>query len=98
MSYGAILGVPRVPALLAIGALQGVSFAAASVGMIVYLMDIMLPGRTGMVIGLYSEAENVGGMLAAPSRGGYTTPRGPITRCSRSQESKSSTRASPSFS
>lgn len=77
LSYGAILGVSGVPALLAIGALQGVFFAASDVSMMVYLMDIMPPGRTGMVMGLYSEAENVGGMLAAPSLGWIYDSSGP---------------------
>jgi len=77
LSYGAILGVSGVPALLAIGALQGVAFAASEVSMIVYLMDVMPPGRTGMVMGLYSESENVGGMLAAPSLGWIYDYSGP---------------------
>jgi predicted MFS family arabinose efflux permease len=45
--------------------------------MMVYLMDIMPQGRTGMVMGLYSEAENVGGMLAAPSLGWIYDASGP---------------------
>ena len=77
LSYGAILGVSGVPALLAIGAMQGVFFAASDVSMMVYLMDVMPPGRTGMVMGLYSEAENVGGMLAAPSLGWIYDSSGP---------------------
>jgi len=77
LSYGAILGVSGVPALLAIGALQGVTFAASEVSMMVYLMDVMPPGRTGMVMGLYSESENVGGMLAAPSLGWIYDYSGP---------------------
>jgi predicted MFS family arabinose efflux permease len=43
--------------------------AAANMGMMIHLMDVMPAGRTGMVMGLYSEAENVGGMIAAPSLG-----------------------------
>jgi MFS family permease len=77
LSYGAILGVSGVPILLAIGAFQGVFFAASNVSMMVYLMDIMPQGRTGMVMGLYSEAENVGGMLAAPSLGWIYDASGP---------------------
>lgn len=77
LSYEAIMGVSGVPALLAIGALQGITFAASEVSMMVYLMDVMPPGRTGMVMGLYSEAENVGGMLAAPSLGWIYDSAGP---------------------
>jgi DHA1 family multidrug resistance protein-like MFS transporter len=77
LSYGAILGFSGVPVLLAIGTLQGVFFAASDVSMMVYLMDVMPLGRTGMVMGLYSEAENVGGMLAAPSLGWIYDSSGP---------------------
>jgi predicted MFS family arabinose efflux permease len=49
--------------------MQGVFFATADLSMMVYLMDIMPSERTGMVMGLYSEAENVGGIIAAPSLG-----------------------------
>ena len=77
LSYGAIVGVSGAPALLSIGALQGVFFAASDVSMMVYLMDVMPLGRTGMVMGLYSEAENMGGMLAAPSLGWIYDSSGP---------------------
>jgi len=43
--------------------------AAANMSMMIHLMAIMPEGRTGMVMGLYSEAENVGGMIASPSLG-----------------------------
>jgi MFS family permease len=77
LSYGAILGVSGVQALLVIGAFQGVFFAASNLSMMVYLMDVMPPERTGMVMGLYSEAENVGGMFAAPSLGWIYDASGP---------------------
>jgi MFS family permease len=77
LSYGTILGVSGIPALLAIGTLQGVFFAASDVSMMIYLMDVMPPGQTGMVMGLYSEAENLGGMLAAPSLGRIYDSSGP---------------------
>jgi len=77
LSYGAILGVSGIQALLVIGAFQGVFFAASNLSMMVYLMDVMPRGRTGMVMGLYSESENVGGMIAAPSLGWIYDASGP---------------------
>lgn len=58
------------PAILVVlGAFQGVFFAAADLSMMIHLMAVMPEGRTGVVMGLYSESENVGGMIAAPSLG-----------------------------
>jgi len=76
-SYLGMLGFSGVSFLLVIGVFQGVFFAAAEVSMMVYLMDVMPQGRTGMVMGLYSEAENVGGMIAAPSLGQLYDVYGP---------------------
>ncbi len=69
LSYWMIVGLSGLSILLMIGVLQGVFFATADLSMMVYLMDIMPSGRTGMAMGLYSEAENVGGIIAAPSLG-----------------------------
>jgi MFS family permease len=58
------------PAILVVlGAIQGVFFAAADLSMMIHLMAVMPEGRTGVVMGLYSESENIGGMIAAPSLG-----------------------------
>jgi len=35
----------------------------------IHLMAFIPEGKTGVVMGLYSESENVGGMIAAPSLG-----------------------------
>ena len=43
--------------------------AAADLGMMIHLMAVMSEGRTGMVRGIYSESENVGGVLASSSLG-----------------------------
>jgi len=42
-------------------------------------MEIMPEGRTGMVMGIYSESENVGGMMASPSLGFVYEILGPTT-------------------
>lgn len=55
--------------LLFIAVIQGLSIAAADLSMMLQLMDIMPHSKTGIVMGLYSEAENIGGMIASPSLG-----------------------------
>jgi DHA1 family multidrug resistance protein-like MFS transporter len=69
VSYIGMIYLSGPVLLVVLGALQGVFFAAADLSMMVHLMAIMPEGRTGMVMGLYSESENVGGMVAAPSLG-----------------------------
>jgi sugar phosphate permease len=55
--------------LYALGLVQGLLMAASDLGMMMHLMSVMPESRTGMVMGLYSESENVGGVLANPSLG-----------------------------
>ena len=69
LGYLGLLALKGVFPLYVLGVFQGVFMAAANMGMMIHLMDVMPAGRTGMVMGLYSEAENVGGMIAAPSLG-----------------------------
>jgi len=69
LGYLGLLAIRGVFPLYVLGVFQGVFMAAANMGMMIHLMDVMPAGRTGMVMGLYSEAENVGGMIAAPSLG-----------------------------
>ena len=69
LSYVGITVVSGVFPLYLLGVAQGVFFAAADLSMMVHLMGVMHEGRTGMVMGLYSESENVGGMIASPSLG-----------------------------
>jgi DHA1 family tetracycline resistance protein-like MFS transporter len=69
LSYVGLTLVRGVIPLYLLGAAQGVFFAAADLSMMVHLMDVMHEGRTGMAMGLYSESENVGGMIASPFLG-----------------------------
>ena len=69
LGYLGLIAIRGVFPLYVLGVFQGVFMAAANMGMMIHLMDVMPAGRTGMVMGLYSEAENVGGMIAAPSLG-----------------------------
>jgi len=52
-----------------VGLVQGLFMAAADLGMMMHLMSVMPESRTGMVMGIYSESENVGGIMASPSLG-----------------------------
>ena len=79
ISYMGMLGISGAAPLLILGALQGVIFAAADLSMMIHLMNIMPKDRTGMVMGLYSESENVGGMAAAPSLGFTYDAMGPAS-------------------
>jgi len=69
LSYLGLASLGGTVALYAIGGLQGVTFSAADLGMMLYCMSVIPEGRTGVVMGFYSESENVGGMIAAPSIG-----------------------------
>ena len=55
--------------LYMVGLVQGLFMAAADLGMMIHLMSVMPDSRTGMVMGIYSESENVGGIVASPSLG-----------------------------
>jgi len=52
-----------------IGALQGVCQAATDTSMMLQLISVMPKERSGLTMGLYSEAENIGGLIATPSVG-----------------------------
>jgi nitrate/nitrite transporter NarK len=59
--------------------IQGAFLPAADMSMMIHLMEIMPKGSTGMVMGIYSESENVGGMMASPSLGFVYEILGPTT-------------------
>jgi len=52
--------------LYSLGLIQGISIAAANLSMMIYLISTMPKGRTGMVMGIYSEFENIGGLFSSP--------------------------------
>ncbi|MBN2335971.1 MFS transporter [Candidatus Bathyarchaeota archaeon] len=62
--YGEGLGL-----LYAVGAIQGLLIAAADMAMMMQVMAVMPEGRSGMAMGLYSESENLGGIVANPVLG-----------------------------
>lgn len=68
-SYCALLLGGSVWVMYAVAVMQGVSMAGADTSMMLQLISVMPAGRTGMVMGLFSEAENVGGLISTPTLG-----------------------------
>ena len=69
VSYGALLIGGGVWVMYVVALVQGVSMAAADTGMMLHLISVMPAGRTGVVMGMYSEAENIGGLISTPTLG-----------------------------
>jgi MFS family permease len=79
LSYFSILAATWVPILFAIGAIQGVLQAGADTGMMMYLMSLPSKGKSGMIMGLFAESENIGGVVANPLFGYTYTTFGPLS-------------------
>jgi MFS family permease len=79
LSYLGMLAANWVPVLFAIGALQGVLQAGADTSMTMHLMGLQSRGKMGVVMGLYAEAENIGGIVANPTIGYAYTTFGPLS-------------------
>jgi len=77
LSYLSMVYLAGTLPLYLLGAFQGTFFAAADLGMMIHLIAIMPEGRTGMVMGIYSESENIGGMVASPTMGMIYDSMGP---------------------
>jgi MFS family permease len=69
LTYAGLTVINGIIPLFILGAFQGIVLAAADMSMMIHLMTIMPEGRTGIVMGLYSESENVGGLIVSPSLG-----------------------------
>jgi MFS family permease len=79
LSYFSILAATWVPILFAIGAIQGVLQAGADTGMMMHLMSLPSKGKSGMIMGLFAESENIGGVVANPLFGYTYTTFGPLS-------------------
>jgi len=79
LSYLGMLAASWIPILFIIGALQGALQAGADTSMMMHLMGLPSRGKTGVVMGLYSEAENIGGIVANPALGYMYTAFGPLS-------------------
>ncbi len=75
----ALLSASWIPILFVIGALQGALQAGADTSMIMHLMALPSRGKTGVVMGLYAEAENMGGIVANPTFGYAYMTFGPLS-------------------
>jgi predicted MFS family arabinose efflux permease len=69
LSYIVMFNQVGIIPLYVLGVFQGVFFATAHLCMMLHLMSIMPGDRTGIVMGIYSESENVGGIIASPLLG-----------------------------
>jgi MFS family permease len=69
LSYVALINVDGVLPVYAVGLLQGALQAGADVSLMMLLISVIPSGMTGLAMGLYSEAENIGGILASPAIG-----------------------------
>jgi sugar phosphate permease len=78
-SYLGMIAVNWVPILFVIGALQGVLQAGADTSMMMHLIGIQSRVKTGVVMGLYAESENIGGIVANPALGYVYTGFGPLS-------------------
>ena len=69
LSYILLLNGAGTITMYLVGAMLGVFQAAADTSMMLQLISVMPKERSGLTMGLYSEAENVGGLIATPTVG-----------------------------
>jgi len=69
VSYMVLMNTGGIFLMYFVGILQGLSSAAADTSMMLHLISVMSKDRSGLTMGLYSEAENIGGLIATPTVG-----------------------------
>lgn len=69
MSYVLLLNGEGAVVMYIVGAMLGLFQAAADTSMMLQLISVMSKERSGLTMGLYSEAENIGGLIATPTVG-----------------------------
>ncbi len=69
VSYGVLMYTGGIYLMYLVGVMQGLSWAAADTSMMLYLISVMSKERSGLIMGLYSEAENIGGLISTPTVG-----------------------------
>ena len=79
VTYLGLLVVTWVPLLFLIGAVQGALQAGADTSMMIHLMSLPNKGKSGLVMGLFAESENIGGIIANPALGYTYTTFGPLS-------------------
>jgi MFS family permease len=68
-SYFSLIYLSGFYAMCFIGAIQGLFQAAADTSMMLQLIDVMPGKKSGLTMGLYSESENIGGLISTPTIG-----------------------------
>jgi len=68
-SYLVLMYTGRIYMMYFVGILQGLSWASADTSMMLHLISVMSKERSGLIMGLYSEAENIGGLISTPTVG-----------------------------
>ena len=68
-TYIILLNGTGIITVYIVGALMGVTQAATDTAMMLQLITVMPKERSGLTMGLYSEAENIGGLIATPTVG-----------------------------
>ena len=69
LSYLGLIYTGGIIPMYIIGIIHGLCQAAADTSMMLQLISVMPKERSGLTMGLYSEAENVGGLISTPSVG-----------------------------
>jgi DHA1 family multidrug resistance protein-like MFS transporter len=69
LSYIGLMFTGGLVPMYIIGVVQGLCQASADTSMMLQLIQVMPKERSGLTMGLYSEAENVGGIISTPSVG-----------------------------
>jgi MFS family permease len=68
-SYLILMYTGGIYFMYVVGVMQGLSWAAADTSMMLHLISVMSKDRSGLIMGLYSEAENIGGLISTPTVG-----------------------------
>ncbi|MBM3291892.1 MFS transporter [Candidatus Bathyarchaeota archaeon] len=69
ISYLLLIESQGILLIYLIGGLQGILQAGSEVAMMMQLISVIPKNMTGLAMGLYSEAENIGGVIASPIMG-----------------------------
>jgi len=69
LSYIGLIYWAGIVPMYILGAVQGLCQAAADTSMMLHLISVMPRERSGLTMGLYSESENIGGLISTPSVG-----------------------------
>ncbi len=69
LTYILLINGSSIYVMYLVGVLMGITQAAADTSMMLQLISVMSKERSGLTMGLYSEAENIGGLISTPTVG-----------------------------